>query len=149
MEALHRLVYTGYKFEAACTSKSSLASRSLTTLSCRRHQTLLALIIDCINSGLTDPADAFSKYTELKAVHRSESMSSKLSMYGHMYTKFWLQIFLAGVLTVTVGTRSNNRLPTSTQDFHKNNIFSNVQSFLDSRFMESISLMLRFWMDWM
>lgn len=108
----------------------------------------MSSIIDCVNGGLTNPEDAFFKYTESETIRHSDSMSSKLSVYWHKYTKYWLQIFLVGVFIVTVVTRSDSVLLTSTQDIITKNIIFNAHSFPDSRFKDGFSFKLFLLTKW-
>lgn len=137
-EALQRGVYTGHKFEAVCTGEphaivdANPEFCSLTTLHLGRHRILLSSEIDCIEGDPTDPTDALSRYIELKTIRRPDTMRSKLIMYRHKFAKFWLQSFLAGVRTVTIGTRLDDGLLTATEDINTEDIVSEAHSFLSA-----------------
>lgn len=138
-EALQRGAYAGRKFEAICTGEpNSIIDAnpefcSMATLKLGRHRILLSSEIDCIDGDPTDETDALSKYVELKTIRHPHNERSKVITYKHKYAKFWLQSFLAGVRTVTIGTRRDDGFLESTADVSTEDIVSEAHDFLNSR----------------
>lgn len=112
LEECKRFSYHGYKFEAVCTGQfdsvvnANPEFRSISSFHLGSHSILMASEIDCVVGDPEDEHNAVERYVELKTVLDTQSTRKNINLYKYKYSKFWIQSFLAGVKTVSVGIRS-------------------------------------------
>lgn len=117
-DTLHRLMYTGYRFEAECTGDTdkpvNANSEFCSISSCQiaQHRVLLSSEIDCTMGDPKNTENPIRDYLELKTMNEVTENHKLRNMYKYRFPKYWLQSFYAGVPTIMLGLRSKDSIVT-------------------------------------
>ncbi|BGP33246.1 decapping endonuclease targeting mRNA [Rhodotorula toruloides] len=127
--------YYGYSFESFCTTSSPTPSSSCATeefsvpntniqwcsvvkTSLGEFRTIVGGEVDCVQPGADKDSIATRDFVELKTNLVIQSQRDEVNFERHKLLKHYVQSFLLGVPTITVGFRTRAGLLTGLQSFN-------------------------------